>query len=273
MPDFSPKQRYKLANKDMAMSDGSYPIRNTADLKRAIQAYGRAKNPDATKLWICKRAKELGAMGLVPEAWWKEKGIQHMANDSETVSTDSVEDFLMHYGVLGMHWGVRKDVDGPSRANDRANIYRNRIDELRAKKPFNRAQRLAINAQITALQLKEKEARNTAAIGRKARAAAAARDAKLSDDHKLSRERLQKKSRELSNKEIRETNDRLQIEKKLSELRRENRKIEQGRKKVEFTLKVVGTAAAVYAATQTPLGKIVVSKGANFVKGLRVLAK
>lgn len=273
MADFSPKQRHNLANKDMAMPDGSYPIRNKSDLKRAVQAYGRAKNPEATKLWICKRAKELNAMDLVPEEWWKEKGITHMADDSELVTVDSVEDFLKHYGVLGMHWGIRKDVNGPSRANDRANIYRTRIEELRAKKPFNRAQRLAINAEITALAIKEKQARNTAALGRKSRAAAAARDAKLSEDHKISRERLQKKTRELSNKEIRETNDRLQMEKKLSELRQENRKIQKGRKRVENSLKVVGTAAAVYAATQTPFGKLLISKGASYIKALRVFAK
>lgn len=51
----------------MAMSDGAFPIRNRSDLERAIHALGRAKNPDAVKAHIRKRAKALGA-----EAWLKE---------------------------------------------------------------------------------------------------------------------------------------------------------------------------------------------------------
>jgi hypothetical protein len=51
------------------MPHGGFPIENTADLKRAIQAVGRAKNPAAAKAWIIKRAKALGASDMLPDGW------------------------------------------------------------------------------------------------------------------------------------------------------------------------------------------------------------
>jgi len=49
-----------------AMSDGSYPIKNKADLKNAIQAFGRAKNKAATARHIRARAKALGLEDQLP---------------------------------------------------------------------------------------------------------------------------------------------------------------------------------------------------------------
>ena len=94
MAEFTTKQREKLAEEKEAMPDGSYPIRNRSDLKNAIQAIGRAKNPAKTKAWIKKRARELDAEDLIPESW-----LEHLDDDSE---------YLVHYGVMGMKWGVRK---------------------------------------------------------------------------------------------------------------------------------------------------------------------
>lgn len=89
---FTGEQRRELARRGMAMPDGGYPIRNIEDLKNAIQAYGRGTNPPAVKKWIKKRAKELGAEEILPENW----EIEHS------------DDKLMHYGVKGMKWGVRR---------------------------------------------------------------------------------------------------------------------------------------------------------------------
>lgn len=66
---FSEGERKKLAKEDEAMPDGSFPIRNTQDLKDAIRSVGRAKDPAAAKRWIKKRAKELGKESLLPEDW------------------------------------------------------------------------------------------------------------------------------------------------------------------------------------------------------------
>lgn len=99
MPEFSTAQRKELTAKKMALPDGSYPIRNVSDLKNAIASFGRAKNPALTKKWIIKCAKELNATELLPEAW----GV-----DSVEQSESGSENDIMHYGVLGMKWGVRK---------------------------------------------------------------------------------------------------------------------------------------------------------------------
>jgi hypothetical protein len=67
--DFSDDERKELAAKGQAMKDGSYPIRNKDDLGNAISAFGRASNKAATKRWIIKRAKELGATDMLPDKW------------------------------------------------------------------------------------------------------------------------------------------------------------------------------------------------------------
>lgn len=68
MADFSSKQRDKLADSGAAMPDGSFPIRNTQDLRNAIQAFGRAQNKAAVARHILKRARALGATALLPDA-------------------------------------------------------------------------------------------------------------------------------------------------------------------------------------------------------------
>lgn len=88
MPDFNEMQRRRLAARNQAMPNGSYPIRNVSDLKNAIQAYGRAKNKQAAKAWIKKRAKDLGREDLLPDNWRT--------------------DVLVHYGIKGQKWGIRR---------------------------------------------------------------------------------------------------------------------------------------------------------------------
>lgn len=62
-------ERERLAEEGKAMPDGSYPIANIDDLKNAIQAIGRADDPDAVKAHIKRRASELGAEELIPADW------------------------------------------------------------------------------------------------------------------------------------------------------------------------------------------------------------
>lgn len=63
------KTREKAAERGEAMDDGSFPIRDQADLKRAIKAFGRAKDKPKAKRHIIKRAKALEKVDLLPEAW------------------------------------------------------------------------------------------------------------------------------------------------------------------------------------------------------------
>lgn len=63
--------REQLAKKGLALPDGSYPIRNVSDLKKAVQAFGRANEGKRAevKKHIKKRAKALNRKDLIPENW------------------------------------------------------------------------------------------------------------------------------------------------------------------------------------------------------------
>ena len=67
--EFSGKERSNLADKGATMPDGSYPIKNTVDIKNAVKAIGCAKNPGAVKRHISRRARALGCTDLLPEDW------------------------------------------------------------------------------------------------------------------------------------------------------------------------------------------------------------
>ena len=110
MPDFNQMQRRRLSAKRQAMPDGGFPIRNVADLKNAIQAFGRAKNKPAVKAWIKKRARELGATNLLPDNWR--------------------DDILVHYGVKGMKWGIRRT---PEQLGHKVRQIRNMSDSDRTR--------------------------------------------------------------------------------------------------------------------------------------------
>ena len=68
---FSAGERDKAASAGSAMPDGSFPIKSEQDLKNAIQAVGRAKDPDAARRHIIARAKALGLTNLLPDGWTK----------------------------------------------------------------------------------------------------------------------------------------------------------------------------------------------------------
>jgi len=68
--EFPPERREEDAESGAAMPDGSYPIENCDDLRNAIQAIGRAKDPEATKAHIRKRKSALGCDEVeLPESW------------------------------------------------------------------------------------------------------------------------------------------------------------------------------------------------------------
>ncbi len=68
---FSDDKRKELADKGHALPDGSFPIESKGDLKNAIQAIGRAKDPAKAKAHIKSRAKDLGAEDMIPDTWSK----------------------------------------------------------------------------------------------------------------------------------------------------------------------------------------------------------
>jgi HK97 family phage major capsid protein len=69
--EYSMMQREQMAKDGAAMPDGSFPIMDEADLRNAIQAYGRASDPAKAKAHIIQRARALGLMDLIPDDWKK----------------------------------------------------------------------------------------------------------------------------------------------------------------------------------------------------------
>jgi hypothetical protein len=63
------EHRDKLAKKGKALPGGGFPIVTVVDLKNAIQAIGRAKDPAKAKAHIKKMAAKLGRTDLIPENW------------------------------------------------------------------------------------------------------------------------------------------------------------------------------------------------------------
>ena len=86
--DYSTDTRENMAEEGTAMADGSYPIKDAADLKNAIQAFGRAKDKEATLAHIKKRAKDLGLEDTLPDSW----SAGAKADDEEVIETPEDEE-------------------------------------------------------------------------------------------------------------------------------------------------------------------------------------
>lgn len=67
--EFSADQRKELAGRGEAMPDGAFPIANRSDLRNAVQAIGRAKDPAKAKAHIKARAEAMNATSILPDAW------------------------------------------------------------------------------------------------------------------------------------------------------------------------------------------------------------
>lgn len=91
--DFTPEMRREMAQKGMAMPDGSYPIENAGDLNNAVQAWGRSPD-EATKRHIIKRAKALGRTDLLPADW------PGSTKESKMSVTEEVMEALQKYGLI-----------------------------------------------------------------------------------------------------------------------------------------------------------------------------
>jgi hypothetical protein len=109
-------ERKNLADKGNALPDGSFPIANVDDLKNAIQSIGRAKDPEAAKRHIIKRAKELGADDLIPETW--AGSVEEFAPGThdgpgwitDPKPTQRIRDYWVHgKGAAKIRWGQPGD--------------------------------------------------------------------------------------------------------------------------------------------------------------------
>jgi len=67
--EFSTATRERMAEAGRAMPDGSFPIANRNDLMNALRSVGRAKNYEAAKRHIMRRARALRLTDMLPEDW------------------------------------------------------------------------------------------------------------------------------------------------------------------------------------------------------------
>lgn len=114
--DVSTEERERLAGEGAAMPDGSYPIANCEDLRNAIQAIGRAKDPEATKAHIRKRKSALGCDEVeLPEDWGAEIVAFVDTHDgpgwiTHPIPTQRIRNYWTRgEGAAKIRWGVAGD--------------------------------------------------------------------------------------------------------------------------------------------------------------------
>lgn len=102
---YTEESRDAMAKAGQALPDGSYPIKDEADLKNAIQAYGRAKDKTAAKAHIMKRAVDLGLEETIPLSWVSKEDMEKAKNDSTGEEKSEATDFLsnlMEFEMLAL---------------------------------------------------------------------------------------------------------------------------------------------------------------------------
>ena len=92
--DYSDKERTRLAANGSAMNGGGFPIVTVTDLKNAIKAVGRAKNPVAAKAHIKRRAKALGREDLIPDNW--KSAIAELVKKFGSIDKAASDDTWLH---------------------------------------------------------------------------------------------------------------------------------------------------------------------------------
>lgn len=197
--NYTVAQRKALAAIGQALPDGSYPIKTRQDLANAIKLVGVGNAPTSTvKAFCIKRAKALHAMSMIPPNWLASGAMKQ---------SDPVAKVLEHFGIKGMHWGVRKSATSKKTSTD-------------AKK-----------AAITKTKIKTH--------GRQS----------------------------VSNKQLKELVARMNLEQQHVNLARQSSSFTKGHETAKNVLAVAGTASAVFALANSPMGKAIRSAlKSNFAK-------
>jgi hypothetical protein len=99
---YGDESREEMAKEGMALPDGSFPIKDEADLRNAIQAFGRAKDKDKAKAHIIKRAMDLELEDLIPENWVPKNIQEEASGEKDALEVDDPEFMkaLMEFEIL-----------------------------------------------------------------------------------------------------------------------------------------------------------------------------
>ena len=110
---YSDDEASEMATKGMAMQDGSMPIKDESDLRNALRAYSRAKDKEAAKLHIMKRARALKLEDLIPVNF-VDAATRDMFSEEKTALTAEEGTFLsslMEFEMLAAEHGVEVETD------------------------------------------------------------------------------------------------------------------------------------------------------------------
>lgn len=129
------------ARMGIAMPDGSYYIRDAADLSNAIDAVGRGNaNHDTIRKHIIKRAAALHLSSKIPSNWNSDGSLK-------SVVTHGQEFVLAHFGVKGMHWGVRNSRSSGGHTESRSDYHKRISSEHAAYREKKAADLYALSKQ------------------------------------------------------------------------------------------------------------------------------
>ena len=109
---YSEDSRTSMAQAGQALADGSFPIKDEADLKNAIQAYGRAKDKTAAKAHIMKRAVDLGMEEMIPLSWVSKEDMEKAKKDYAAEEKSEVTDFLSNLMEFEM-LSIEEEINEP----------------------------------------------------------------------------------------------------------------------------------------------------------------
>ena len=115
-----------------AMEDGSFPIVDMADLRNAIQANGRARDIEAARAHIIKRAEALDAMDMIPEEWMGEGDGKDKKGVAETAPPAAKPRKPDDSQMMQMREGAKAD-DESVESTDMSELiaeFRNLTDEM-----------------------------------------------------------------------------------------------------------------------------------------------
>lgn len=140
----SSAQREAFAKSKVAMPDGSFYIRNRNDLSNAIIAVGRAtpnagesetSRRNAVRRHIMKRARALNLFDMIPDTWNSDGTLKQSGIPVTTNTDKQTLDWLEHFGVKGMRWGVRRESSSSGGSSGKFNPAGSNHPSLTAPRP------------------------------------------------------------------------------------------------------------------------------------------